>query len=815
MAQAFQHELLQKARLELGLTQEQAAASLGIDTRTYRRYESGAVNSAREGFCVRNASRRRIIEAISSEFGIPASELLSESTTLPTLEKLPESTAPSIPPLQPPSYHPLHVHPLPPARHFTGRDAELHKLGDWLAHLGDSTHVVALIGLGGAGKTSLAERLLHRLGDHPSPFGIFVWSFYEDPRTEYFLDQAERYFSKNQHQPTPGGERLDALLSALRSGPAHLLMLDGLEIIQSLGHEGRAHGELNDPLLKRLLCALSKGLGQSRALITTRFPMADLAPWEGNGFQSYPLPSLSPDQGAEILRRWGVQGNERQRRRLAKDTQGHALSLSVLGSFSSAFLGGAPMSISSLDLGDMAKDDALARRLFDMLKAYAAALRPEERELLTLLSMVPGGLPQDTLFSMVNQRAEQANPPQPPLPLIELQRALSRLIRLGLLFNTGPIGGPVSSHPFIREYFRRQITQGFIPAELRFSALSSGPPPLLNDLPHTPPRDPELLQAYEAFCTSLIEEKRYTDAYRLYMRGLFGFSHLGLRLGEMSRGYRIMQTFAEGGDPTHIPIALPGHMRASLMYEWGLYAGALGDLAFACRCYHEHNAIVQAIGPRSAHATGLRTLSYTQRLMGDLQQALSTIERSQAIADEAGELEHSVRATALLASILHDMGKIKLADELFAQLDGLRIPKVARRGLWEAEHLIGLGQLDKAQEMTEHNIQVCKRLEWEGHVAHGQCVLGTIELMRGNAAQARTYLEQARAWAGKTGEVEMVLRCHELAMALEQAAGNAESAKNEAEAGLELAETCGFGRMREKFQAQLNHLPRMPIKKLQ
>lgn len=801
MVQAFQHELLLKARLELGLTQEQAAEAIGVDTRTYRRYESGAVNGGREGFHVRNASRRRIIEAISSEFGIPGTELVSE------IQPTPRASPAAASPL--PTYHPLYVHALPPARFFTGREAELGRLERWMDGTSKHPRVIALTGLGGSGKTSLVERFLQHCADSgsPQPFGLFVWSFYEDTRTEGFLEQAIHYFAPNLSTPPAHGERLDALITELRRSQPHVLVLDGLEIIQSEGHESRAHGELNDPLLKRLLCAMCKGLGQSRALITTRFPMTDLAPWEGQGFESIALPPLSDAQGADILRRWGVSGSERERRKLSRQAGGHALSLSVLGSFSSAFLGGAAMPLSALDLGDVARDDALARRLSDMLNAYAAALRPEERELMMLLAMVPGAMAQETLFSMMIKRSEQAHPGAPPLQLMEMRRALARLLRLGLLSRTGHLDGPVSAHPFVREYFRRQITNSFMPAEIRFSALSKATPPLLNELPHTPPRDAGLLDAYETFYLSLLEEKRFPDAYRLYMRGLHGFSHLGLKLGEMSRGFRMMRAFAEGDDPASMPIGLPGHMRASLMYEWGLYAGALGDLAFACRCYEQHNLLVQAIGPRSAHATGLRTLSYTERLMGLLPQALATIERSQTIADEAGELEHSVRATALLASIVHDMGKTQLAGELFAQLEGLRVPKVARRGLWEAEHWVGLGQLEKARAMTEYNISVCAQLEWEGHVAHGHALLGQIALLSGQTGQARDYLRKARVWTSKTGEVEMVLRCHELAMGIEQALQNFQGAQREARAGFELADACGFALYREKFWAQRGKKP--------
>ena len=62
----FDHDVLQRLRLDLGLTQEAAAEALGVDVRTYRRYESGEVNEGR-GFSVRHASRRRFLDALERE----------------------------------------------------------------------------------------------------------------------------------------------------------------------------------------------------------------------------------------------------------------------------------------------------------------------------------------------------------------------------------------------------------------------------------------------------------------------------------------------------------------------------------------------------------------------------------------------------------------------------------------------------------------------------------------------------------------------------------------------------------------------------
>src|SRR5262249_17395724 len=74
---------------------------------------------------------------------------------------------------------PRQVHRLPPAPDFLGRQAELAQLHSFWE--GGGRGVLALVGLGGAGKTALAARFLGDLlgpGRARRPRGLFVWSFY-------------------------------------------------------------------------------------------------------------------------------------------------------------------------------------------------------------------------------------------------------------------------------------------------------------------------------------------------------------------------------------------------------------------------------------------------------------------------------------------------------------------------------------------------------------------------------------------------------------------------------------------------------------
>ncbi|MGK3993759.1 helix-turn-helix domain-containing protein [Sorangium sp. So ce1024] len=892
----FNHTLVQRARIELDLTQEQVAASIGVDVRTYRRYESGAVNDPRLGFSVRSPSRRRILERLSAELGIAEAELLvgeaggapaeeaataaeapttaaaaapTTAAAAPTTAAAAPTTAATAPTAPPalqggaPAWRPLHAHTLQRARHFVGRADVLERLAAWADASPPAPRVLALLGVGGAGKTAIAERFLQGLGDAPRPGGVLVWSFYDDPRTEAFLDQAAAYFAPGagaSGMPAPApGEQLARLKDALGQGPPHLLVLDGLETVQAEGGAGRAHGELHDALLRRLLCAIAAGLGGARALVTSRFELADLAAWDdggpGGGFAAIRPASLSPDDAASLLRRWGLRGDDGALQALFERTGGHALSVAVVGSYVGAFLGGDAHRLAAargVDLAEAERDDALARRLSSVLSDYARALPPGERDLLARLSVFPAGAGEAALLQLARAGGEIAGA-MAGWGAAELARGLARLERLGLVFAARPgersdvaarrgersdvAARPgersYSTHPFVRQHFRSLLG---VPPERVHAAGRAAPPPRLDAAPRRPPRERPALDAYEAFIVELLGAGRAGEAYEIYAIGLGGFSYLGLQLGDMARGARILRAFAGGDDPRGMPASLPGRVRAALAYEAGLYAGALGDLAFACACYEAHNEAAEALADPAPLATGLRTLAYTRRLRGDLTGARRLVERSAEVAERGADRDHAVRALALLGAVLHDFGEVDAAAERFARLRAMGDAPFARRGLWESEHDLALGRLARAREATEQNIAVCRRRGWEGHAAHGHTLLG-LALLDGDGggdggsgdggggdggrregggdgahgndggesrraaavAAAEAHLAEARRWASATGEVEVALRCHELAARIALAAGRLDEGARQAMEGLHVAETCGFGPFRARL----------------
>src|SRR4051794_38212727 len=190
------------------------------------------------------------------------------------------------------SHPPAHriVHPLPPAPQFVGREPELDELRS--SCCAPFRGVVALVGLGGAGKTATAARFLEELcrPGHPSrPEGLFVWSFYQEPDAGYFLNETYRYFARDDSPAAPakGAGLLHLLRDALMTGGPHLLVLDGLERVQRQeGDDPAQFGQIEDPLLEGLLTRVAEGLGQTVALVTSRFPLTNLKGFTGRGYIS-------------------------------------------------------------------------------------------------------------------------------------------------------------------------------------------------------------------------------------------------------------------------------------------------------------------------------------------------------------------------------------------------------------------------------------------------------------------------------------------------------------------------------------------------
>lgn len=735
----FHHQLLAKVRVELGLTQEDAARTVGVDVRTYRRYESGEVNEGGD-FGLQRASRRKILERIGRELGIEPHELLLEHTPLP------DGVAPTS---------------LPRALHFVGRTEPLARLQAWLSDATSRARVFAVVGMGGAGKTSFVERALSLHAALPGT-EPFVHSFYEEPSVDAFFKRVALRLGQ------AGGEPLDNVFAGLRHSPGVTLVLDGLELAQADGEGERARGELEDRRLARLFRGVAREPALGRLLVTTRFPVADLAAFEGAELESLYLPALDLHETTELLRHWGVRDPQTTLRQVHAETGGHALSVAVLGSYAGEFLNGTVETTAQLDLADAARDQPLARKLQAVLARYAAELAPLERELLAHICIFPRGIEEAGLLRL---------PRFQTVPAPNLRAPLGRLLHRGLAVR---LGERYSAHPFIREHFSLLVHDATAIHDLERSRLASQ----LEGHPAHQLQSQPLLDTCEQLFEHTLRAGHPADAYRILERTMGGFAHLGLRLGEFERGLRLVLALER------VAAALPPDGQWRITYDRGLYAAALGDLDLAVRAYRT------LLDRNDADAVTHRTLAYTLRLRGDFESALRHVERSIALGRRAGSIGAVVRGIALRGAILTAQGRLQEAGAAFDEVRALGDIPTARRSIWEAEYLLARGELDLATNRTRENLQICEERGWAGHVAHCHVVLGRTALARGAFDDAETALDSALDWCLRSREVELTLEAKRLELELANATRDPVRAA-EARAHLQDAvELGGFGALR-------------------
>jgi hypothetical protein len=343
---------------------------------------------------------------------------------------------------------PYIVHPLPAAPDFLGREAELEHLRAFWNSGGHG--VLSLVGLGGAGKTAIAARFLADLLDRDRPAGgMFVWSFYQEPDAGLFLRELFDYFGAASLRTTPaqGAGLLHFLSEILHEGPWPLLVLDGLERVQRQASDS-AYGQIADPLLKGLLLRIAEGLGQTVLLATSRFPLADLAPWRNNGYRQVDVGELTLPAALALLRRRGVRGDDAALTDLVANYGAHALTLDHLGSLIGQFLDGDPNRAPEAPSVSAALGDRQARRLARLLSAYEKHLPAEELALLCCLCMLRRSVRLEQIASLF-----LCSPPVRARTIRELVGQSKRRLRDLPV----PIGEVDNYHLLIREALQKAL----------------------------------------------------------------------------------------------------------------------------------------------------------------------------------------------------------------------------------------------------------------------------------------------------------------------------------------------------------------------
>lgn len=426
-----------------------------------------------------------------------------------------------------------------------------------------SSGVLSLIGLGGAGKTALAERFLSKLLEKETPDGVLVWSFYDDPDANHFLKTAHSYFTGGEEAQAVGAGWFHMLSEALSTGGKYLIILDGLERVQRQQTDASGiYGELEDPLLRGLLGRLATGAGNTYTIITSRFPVASIERWMGKGYSVIDVDQLTGDSARALLRARGVKGDDSELNSIIADYGGHALTLDLVGGALTRFFKSKASSAPRTDINPSDPDVAPAR-LGKVLQMYEEKLPEREVDLLSRLCVFRFGAELDALQSIfLGEDKASVSGSLAKATRGQLESDLADLVELHLVGKD--VKGRYTIHPAVRDHFYRRFRDP--------SAVHQAVREHLVPLSKRPgiglPNDKESLDLLEELVHHAIQAGSVREAAEIYMGRMGGNDHLNTRLGEYTRTYRILSAFEQCPDKSGMYHCLRAFGRFEEALRW-------------------------------------------------------------------------------------------------------------------------------------------------------------------------------------------------------------------------------------------------------
>ncbi len=593
-------------------------------------------------------------------------------------------------------------------------------------------NVLTFVALGGEGKTSLvAKWVVDEMSAKgwPGCDAAFAWSFYSQgtrdqvaASSDLFLKEALTFFASGTKEEveeikafadSPAGahekgKRLARIVGQRRC----LLILDGLEPLQ-YSPASPTPGELKDQGIAAPLKGLAAG-SNGLCIVTTRYSVPNLKAFWQTTAPEVKLLRLSREAGVHLLKTFDVRGSERRNlllkegdeksekvnelEKLVEDVKGHALTLTLLGSYLRDAHGG---DIRKRDLVKLEEADAEEQsgHAFRVMEAYERAFEDEgdrgQRALaiLRLLGLFDRPMTADCFAALV------AVPAVPGLtdPLIgltdaQMNVAISRLQAARLLtVNRGELSHPPSAigpwqsldaHPLLREYFARQLRKHHpdawraahrrlyehlcatapdstkVHSFCRMLGVNFYSDPTLEDLQ-------PLYQAVAHACYSGLHEKAWTKVFlprilrgdRFYSYQVLGAT--GSDLGALACFFDIKWT--------HLSPLITESTRGRVLNSTGLRLRMLGRLL-------EAEAVLTdavAVGAQQDPETTLRNLGEVELELGNITAAIQSLERCVKLAKIKHDRSQMVMVGAAYADALHQAGQKGKAKAWFQKAESL------------------------------------------------------------------------------------------------------------------------------------------------
>ncbi|MBF2050079.1 MAG: NACHT domain-containing protein [Elainella sp. C42_A2020_010] len=314
---------------------------------------------------------------------------------------------------------------------FYGRTEELNTLREWI--LQEHCRLIALLGMGGIGKSSLAAKIAHQLQDQ---FEYVVWRSLRDaPPLPTLLADLVQFLSNQQETQAT----LPRLLHYLRIHRC-LLILDNVETIFQEGDRAGYCQPDYEPY-GDLFKLLGEASHQSCLLLTSREKPAEVGALEGSGVRSLHLTG-SAEAALALIESRGLQGAETQKQQLCERYRCSPLAIKIIAT-----------SIQSLFDGDIAsfleQDTIVFNGLRRLLDQQFERLSPLERTLMYWLAINREWTTVADLMADIF----------PPVPRSSVLEALESLHWRSLIEKVQPSGQKThyTQQPVVMEYVTNHL----------------------------------------------------------------------------------------------------------------------------------------------------------------------------------------------------------------------------------------------------------------------------------------------------------------------------------------------------------------------
>ncbi len=639
----------------------------------------------------------------------------------------------------PPAYYPAY----PMHENFTGRKQEREILANWLRK--DSHPILALIAMGGMGKTALAWHWLTEdlKGSDEQPRKILWWSFYDsEAGFDRFLRKAIEYFSDNEidwNKLASTRDKMEFLYEIL-SKNRYLLVLDGVERVlrnyYNLGspYQGDeikkdAKGDYRsciEPNCGMFFQWLVSGYPRTKTLLTSRLYPRELDSL--GGCLRKDLEQMNMEDAIKFFYCQGVKGT-RAEIEMACESVGYLpLSLRLL----SGMIACDPKNPG--DIKERTKYDLIpelkGKEGHNILEFAYNSLDKKKQEFISKLSAFRNPMDYDAIV-IFNEFGGEG----------KLNKVLIELVDRGMLLRDKK-SNKFDLHPIVRKYcYGRLRNKEKVHAELKDYFAVVPEPEKIESVYDLAPVIELYYHTVSAGGYDMAMELNY---YRLHDKLFYRFGAYQMQI-ELLRAL-----FPDGEDK--LPRLIKGSAK-----EWALTALASsysrsGQPRHAMPLFEMSNKLAENTDDRRNLAIGLTAVaSMSQIPIGEFDAAEFNISHSIKICYEINEEEVEAVGRSELGLLLAYRGKFEGAEKEFTKaLDSFKKLDYDYIGVTWAYRATLFIQMNNADEVFDNARRAIELGEKGGFVGkiereliRTEWLLGVASLMKGNPPEAEKHLNEA------------------------------------------------------------------------